>query len=187
MHLSEMLVLPTDPRTAARLLADPGYVREKVEAAGATCEQVDVTHDDAHADPAGDATPSAGDDVGAFTVTTRRALPTDQIPANLRAFVGSSLQVRQVEAWDTARPDGGRRGTVVVEITGAPVRLTGTMVLAPQGAASTLTYDGDLKAGIPLFAGAVESAAAEAIRDALSVEGVVAARWLEGHGTGGEA
>jgi hypothetical protein len=171
VHLNVTLDLPADLPTAMRMLADPDYVHAKVRATGALDQQVDVVEAEN----------------GAFTVTTRRSLPTDQIPANLRAFVGSSLHVRQVEAWDTPRPDGGRRGTVVVEITGAPVRLTGTMVLAARGSTSTLTYDGDLKAGIPLFAGAVESAAADAIRDALSVEGVVAARWLEGHGTGGEA
>jgi hypothetical protein len=168
VHLTVTLDLSADPATAARMLADPGYVNAKVRATGALDQQVDVV---------------AGEN-GAFTVTSRRSLPTDQIPANLRAFIGSSVHVRQVEAWDTPRPDGARRGTIVVEITGAPVRLTGTMSLASSGSTSTLTYDGDLKAAIPLFAGAVESAAATAVRDALSVESTVAARWLEGHETG---
>lgn len=171
MHLNVTLSLTADPATAARMLADPTYVNAKVRATGALDQQVDVV----------------GGENGAFTVTTRRALPTDQIPANLRAFLGSSVQVRQVEAWGTPQTDGGRRGTIVVEITGAPVRLTGTMSLTATGAASTLTYDGDLRAGIPLFAGAVESAAADAIRDALSVEGAVAERWLRGHERGVQA
>ncbi|CAM5781637.1 DUF2505 domain-containing protein [Cellulomonas persica] len=177
MHLSEMLVLPTDPRTAARLLADPGYVREKVEAAGATCEQVDVTHDDAHADPApaGDATPGAGDDVGAFTVTTRRALPTDQIPAQVRAFVGNRIEVRQVEAWEAPDDEGARVGTVVVEVVGVPVRLAGRVTLVAHGAARTaVRYDGEVHAAIPLFGGAVEEATAAAIRGALAAEEQVA-------------
>lgn len=171
MHLNVTLSLTADPATVARMLADPSYVNAKVRATGALDQQVDVV----------------GGERGAFTVTIRRSLPTDQIPTNLRAFVGSSVHVRQVEAWDTPQADGGRRGTIVVEITGAPVRLTGTMSLAGSGASSTLTYDGDLKAAIPLFAGAVESAAAEAIRDALSVEGAVAEQWLKGHERGVQA
>ena len=172
MHLSLKIDLAADPATAARMLADPAYVNAKVRATGALDQQVDVV---------------AGEN-GAFTVTTRRSMPTDQIPANLRPFVGSSLHVRQVEAWNTPQPDGARRGTVVVEITGVPVRLTGTMSLAAAADAATiLAYDGDLKAGIPLFAGAVETAAADAIRDALSIEGAVAARWLEGNRSGGAA
>jgi hypothetical protein len=171
VHLNVTLSLTADPVKAARMLADPTYVNAKVKATGALDQQVDVV----------------GGENGAFTVTIRRSLPTDQIPTNLRAFVGSSVHVRQVEAWDTPQPDGGRRGTIVVEITGAPVRLTGTMSLAASGATSTLTYDGDLKAAIPLFAGAVEAAAGEAIRDALSVEGLVADQWLKGHERGVQA
>ena len=72
MQLHVTIDLPTDPRTAARLLADPGYVRAKAEAAGAVDPQVDVT----------------GSVDGAFTVTTRRMLATEQIPAHLRGFVG---------------------------------------------------------------------------------------------------
>ena len=46
----------------------------------------------------------------AFTVTTRRSLPTDQIPSHLRSFVGNRIDVRQVEAWEAAAPDGSRVG-----------------------------------------------------------------------------
>lgn len=154
-HLSEMLVLPTDPRTAARLLADPEYVRAKVEASGATCEQVDVTHDDA----------------GAFTVTTRRALPTEQIPPQVRAFVGGRVEVRQVEAWEAPDDEGARVGTVVVEVVGVPVRLAGRVTLVSHGPSDTaVRYDGELRAGIPLFGGAVEEATAAAVRSAIAAE-----------------
>lgn len=166
MHLQVTLSVPTDARSAGTMPADPVYVRAKIRASGAEDLQVDVT---------------PGED-GAFTVTTRRALPTDQIPANVRAFVGSSLEVRQVEAWEPAAADGTRRGTVAVEIAGAPVRLTGTVALAGTGAASTLTYDGELKANVPLFGGAVEQAAAGAVRGALQAEEAVAREWVAGAG-----
>lgn len=167
MHLSVTLDLPTDAATAGRMLADPRYVEQKVVASGAIDHQVDVT----------------GSADEAFTVTTRRALPSDQIPAQVRGFVGNRIDVRLVEAWEAAGPDDGRVGTVVVEIAGAPVRLTGRCLLEPAGPASTrLTYDGDLHAGIPLFGAAVEEAAARAIRGALGVEQAVAERWLADHG-----
>ena len=162
MHLQVTLSVPTDARTAGSMLADPVYVRAKVRASGAEDLQVDVT---------------PGEE-GAFTVTTRRALPTDQIPPNVRAFVGSTLEVRQAEAWEPAAADGGRRGTVAVEIAGAPVRLTGTVVLAGTGGTSTITYDGELKAHVPLFGAAVEEAAAKAVRGALQAEEAVAREWV---------
>ena len=73
MRLSVTLDLPTDAHAAARLLADPEYVHQKVRASGALEQHVDVT----------------GSADGAFTVTTRRALPTDQIPAHLRSLVAT--------------------------------------------------------------------------------------------------
>lgn len=164
MHLQVTVPVPADPRTAGTMLADPVYVRAKVIASGAEVLHVDVA-------PAED---------GALTVTTRRALPTDQIPANVRAFVGSTLEVRQVEAWEPAAADGTRTGTVAVEIAGAPVRLTGTVALTATDGGSAITYDGDLKANVPLFGSAVEQAAAKAVRGALDAEAAVAREWVAG-------
>jgi len=163
LRLNHTLDLGTDVVSAAHLLADVDFVRETVRAAGASDEQVDVT----------------GSPAGPFTVTSRRSLPADQIPAHLRGFVGSRIDVRQVEAWEAAADDGSRSGTVVVDIAGAPVRLTGRATLDPAGpGASRLTYDGELKAAIPLFGSAVEQAAASAIRRSLVVLGDVARRRL---------
>jgi hypothetical protein len=162
VHLQVTLSVGTDPRTAATMLADPVYVRAKVRASGA--EEL-----------AADVTPGEG---GAFTVTTRRSLPTDLIPANIRAFVGARLEVRQAEAWEGPAEDGTRRGTVALEIIGAPVRLTGTVELRAAGAGSEIVYDGELKASVPLFGAAVEEAAAKAVRGALEAEQDVAREWV---------
>nr|WP_276582124.1 DUF2505 domain-containing protein [Cellulomonas sp. RIT-PI-Y] len=144
------------------MLADPVYVRAKVAAGGGEVLHVDVTPGDG----------------GAFTVTTRRSLPTDLIPPQARAFIGDRLEVRQAEAWEAAGPDGGRRGTVAVEIAGAPVRLTGTVALIPGGESSRVVYDGDLKANVPLFGALVEEAAAKAVRSALEAEEAVAREYV---------
>ena len=167
MRLSVTLDLPTDAHAAARLLADPEYVHQKVRASGALEQHVDVT----------------GSADGAFTVTTRRALPTDQIPAHLRSLVGNRIDVRQVEAWEAPDADGARVGTVVVEIAGAPVRLSGRTSLTGTAAGSTtVAYDGDLRASVPLFGSAIEQATAGAVRSALEVEQDVARRWIADHG-----
>ena len=165
MQLRVTLDVPTDLAAAGRMLADPAYVRAKVAATGDADGEVVV----------------AGTPADGFTVTTRRSLPTDQIPAQLRSLVGARIDVRQVEAWDEPDEDG-RHGTVVVEVVGAPVRLTGrTSLRAVSPYACTLTYDGELRAAVPLFGAAVEKAAAGAVRDALQAEQAVAARWLQEH------
>ena len=166
MRMTVTLDLPTGAHDAALLLSDPEYVQAKVRASGALEQHVDVT----------------GSPAAAFTVTTRRSLPTDTIPSHLRSFVGGTIDVRQVEAWEAPEADGSRIGTVVLEIVGAPVRLSGRPRLVPAGpGASTISYDGDLKSTVPLFGAAIENAAAGALRAGLEVEQDVARRWIAEH------
>jgi hypothetical protein len=166
VHLSAQVRYDADVDRVGALLADESFVRAKVRATGALSHQVDVVgraHD-------------------AFTVTTRRQMPTDAVPAQFRALLGAGLEVRQVEAWEAPEPDG-RRGTVVVEITGVPVRLSGTTrLIAHEDGTTTQLYDGELKASIPLFGGAVEDATAGAIRAAIEAEERTAATWLAQQG-----
>ncbi len=167
MHLSAQARFDADVPSVLAVLADERFVAAKLEASGATTEQVDVV--------------GRADD--AFTVTTRRQLPIDDIPPQFRSFVGRTLEVRQVEAWEapsaTATTEG-RRGTVVVEITGAPVRLSGTLRLVPDDDGAVVHLDADVRASIPLFGGAVEEAAAGAVRQAFAAEERTVAQWLAG-------
>lgn len=165
MHLQVALDIATDPRTAATMMADPAFARARVTAAGGEVLNVDVTDGAA----------------GPFSVTTRSSVPTDMIPSNLRPFIGSSLEVRLAEAWEQAGDDGHRRGTVSVEIPGAPVRLTGTVSLTSQDGGTQLVYDGELKASVPLFGAKLESAASRAVQRVLRVTEEVARAWVAEH------
>ena len=109
MHLSVELRYPAPVHAVGAMLADEEFVRWRAARSGgegAHVEQVDVT---------------GGPDEG-FTVTVRRTLPTDQIPAHVRSFVGGRLEIRQAEAWEPER-DGGRSGRGGVELRGAAGRL----------------------------------------------------------------
>ena len=162
MHLSVLARYDADVEHVAAMLADEEFVEAKVRASGALSHDVNVV----------------GDATGAFTVTTRRQMPTSDIPTHLRSVVGASLEVRQVEAWEAPEP-GPRRGTVVLEIIGAPVRLTGIirLVSEPDGA-TTHHFEGELRASVPLFGAAVEQAAAGAVRTAMDAEARIGAGWL---------
>jgi hypothetical protein len=115
---------------------------------------------------------------GGATVTTSRDLPTDGFPDYVKGFVGATLTVRRVDVWGPAGADGSRTGTMFVEIPGAPVRLDGTVRMAPQGGGTLEEVDGDLKASIPLLGGKVERAAEPAVRAAISKEQEVGRAWL---------
>ena len=162
MHLSAQARYAADTTRVAAMLADEEFVEAKVRASGALSQHVDVV----------------GSSDAAFTVTTRRKVPTTAIPTHFRSLVGTTLEVRQVEAWE-APEKGERRGTVVVEITGAPVRMTGTMRLTPEpDGGTTHRFEGELKASVPLFAAAVEEATAGAVRSAVAAEERTGAIWL---------
>lgn len=162
MHLSVTSHHDADIARVAAMLADEEFVAAKVRASGALSQQVDVV----------------GGADESFTVTTRRQMPTADIPVHLRSLVGASLEVRQVEAWEPPEA-GDRRGTVVVEILGVPVRMTGTLRLVPEpDGTTTQHYEGELKASLPLFAGPVEEHTAEAVRGAIAAETRTAEAWL---------
>lgn len=165
MDLRATLHYDADVSRVGVMLADAEFVEAKLRASGALSQHATVVGD-----------PDRG-----FTVTTRRNMPTDAIPAQFRSFVGSSLEVRHVEAWEPPAGDE-RRGSVVIEIVGAPVRFTGRLRLTgASGAGSELAVEGELKASVPLFASTVEEAASGAVRAALAAEQDAGTAWLAAH------
>lgn len=164
MHVSAQARFDATPERVAIMLADEEFAAAQLRDSGAVGGTVDVV----------------GGPAGGFTVTTRRQMPTTGIPAHLRSLVGAHLEVRLVEAWEAAEADV-RHGTVVMEVTGAPVRMTGTLRLAAEGGQTVLHLDGDLKAAIPLFGATVEEATAGAVRDVVASGERAAAAWLAEH------
>jgi len=163
VEFSTTIEFAASPTAVAEMFATEEYVRRKITASGATDGTLEII----------------GTADGAFTVTTRRTMPTDEIPANYRSLVGSSLEVRQVEAWDAPSSDGTRHGSLALEITGAPVRVTGTLNLAPAGEGrSTERVAGEIKASIPFFGKAIERAVADNVHRAVAVEQRAARAWL---------
>jgi hypothetical protein len=166
VHLTVEQTYPAPVADVVAMLADETFVRwrsERSTGAG-TVEQVDV-----------DAAPD-----GALTVVVRRSLPTDQIPAQARPFVGERLEVRQAEAWEA--PSGDRRvGTVALEIAGTPVRMTGTVRLEPMPDGGTRqVYACEVRAAVPLFGSVVEEAATDTLRGTLAAEEQAGRDWLAG-------
>ncbi len=139
------------PDTVAGMLADRDFNEQVSERMGALAHTVEVD----------------GDPAGSFTVTTVRTLPTDGFPDIARKFVGDTVDVRQTDRWKASEGDGSRAGTISVEVVGAPLRLTGTLGLTPEGDGTKETFEAELKAGVPLIGGTLERAAEPAIRAAI--------------------
>lgn len=163
MEFSAQVEFPAPAAAVAEMFATEAYVTKKITASGAVPGAVEIVE-----------APS-----GAVTITTRREMPTTDIPASYRSLVGSSLEVHEVDAWEAPSVDGGRRGTIAIEVAGAPVRVNGVLELTPTSAStSTLRTTGDIKATIPFFGKAVEQALADSVSRAVEVERTVGLDWL---------
>jgi hypothetical protein len=162
MRVEDQIRYPASPERVADMLADRDFVERKCVATGALAHEAQVV----------------GDSRGVFTVTTRRTMPTDTLPDIARRFVGDTLELRQVEAWEAAGDGGGRVGSIVVEIPGVPIRLSGTLRLHPDGSGTVQTVSGDLKASVPLVGGKLERAAEPAFLAGIRKEHEVGTAWL---------
>lgn len=172
MHLNAEINYPgATPDAVFAMVTDRAFQERKCASSGSLAYRVDVQD---HGD-------------GTVGVTTDRTLPADEVPEFVRRFVGGTVRVVERIDWQAAGPDGAREGTIVVEIAGAPVQLTGQVSLRPFGTGTVHEVDGDLKASVPLIGGKIEKAAEPAVRAALRVEERTGREWLgeDQAGTGG--
>ncbi len=161
MQLTAQVDYPAGPEAVFAMLTDRTFLEQVCAATGALSSTVEVVE--------------AG---GGATVTSRRDLPTDEVPDFVKRFVGQTLTVVRVDQWNAAQPDGSRTGTITLEIGGAPVRLTGTLALRGSAGQSVEELTADLKASVPLVGGKIEKAAEPAIRAGLRTEERLGKQWL---------
>jgi hypothetical protein len=151
------------PEAVFAMLTDKAFQDRKLSQTGALSWDVEIRTDG-----------------GGAVVTSRRALPTDQVPDAFRALVGPQITIAQTETWGPAGPDGSRTGTLVVEVGGAPIKLNATLSLSPSGpgGGSVERVDGELKARVPLLGGKIERSAEPAVRAAIDAEERIGRAWL---------
>lgn len=163
MRISESWSYAADPERVWAMTTDQAFQDRKCEATGATSYESTVTLQG-----------------GGATIVAHRQMPTSYLPDQLKPFAGTSLVVVETQTWGAAAADGSREGTVEVSIKGAPVALSGTATMQPNGSSTMLAINGELKASIPLVGGRIEKAAAPAVISAIGIESEVGAVYLAG-------
>lgn len=149
------------PSKVFEMLSDEGFQRRKCEATGALSYTVSVA-------PRGDH----------VVIVTTRSMPTASFPDFVRSFVGATLDITETDDWGPASADGSRRGTIAVQVAGAPLTVNGTLALVAQGSATVEQIDCDMRAAVPLLGGKIERAAAPAIETGIAVEHRTGQAWL---------
>ena len=157
MRLRHELAYDAPPPDVHAMLSDPLFWDKVAEATGALSSTATV-----HADGA----------------TTRIVVDHEQtvtgVPSFAKRFVGDSTRAITTQVWR------GQDAVVEVETPGKPTRIAGTATLAANGAGSTLTYDLDVKASVPLVGGKLEKLVVDLTTEGFDKEQAVGAAWLAG-------
>jgi len=119
-------------------------------------------------------TPTVGTEAGATRVVIDEQQRTAGVPSFAKKFVGESTRVIITQVWR------GREASYEIETPGKPTHVTGTAAVAENATGSTLTYDLEVKASVPLIGGKLEKLVVDLTREGFEKEQGVGAAWLAG-------
>jgi len=131
-------------------------------------------------DRVGDATGalSSTATVGTEGATTRVIIDQEQkvvgVPSFAKKFVGDSTRAITTQVWH------GQEASYAVETPGKPTSISGTATVAEKGSGSTLTYDLEVKASVPLIGGKLEKLVVDLTTEGMEKEQAVGTAWLAG-------
>jgi len=120
-------------------------------------------------------TVSVGQDGGGMKVVVDMVQASKGMPGFAQRFVGDEIQLVQTERWSDIE-----NARVEVVIPGKPGQMSGTIALRYSGATTTETVEMEIRVGIPLVGGKIESLIADLLRKALKVENAVGRQYLTG-------
>lgn len=165
MDLNRELSYPASPDRVVDMWVDPEFQRRRCESQHALSHSVTV-------DP-----PGATSATPRITVTTKRSLPTDQVPDFVRKFAGASINLEEIVTW-LPGDASGRSADLRLSVAGAPVSMTGRFVLTADGPGTREVVTGVVKASIPLLGRKVEEAVMPVILNGLTADEKLAAQYL---------
>jgi hypothetical protein len=159
MRLRHELAYDAPPDQGRAMVTDPWFWDRVADATGALSSTATVAEQGA---------------------TTRLVIDQEQhvagVPSFAKKLVGDSTRAITTQVWQ------GDAASYVVETPGKPTSLSGTATIAPNGTGSTLTYDLDVKAGVPLVGGKLEKLVVQLTTEGFEKEQTVGAAWLAGAG-----
>lgn len=165
MALSASTTLPHSVDRVAAVFANEDFQRHTSELVGGTLESFKVD----------------GDVAGAFSTTSVRTLPTTRLPEIARKFVGESLTVTQIEAWEAPAGDGSRQSSISLKIAGAPLDVSAVQRLIADGNSTRVELEGSVTSSVPFLGGKIADAAEPMVGKALNIQSQQAQAWLESH------
>ncbi|MBU8820010.1 DUF2505 domain-containing protein [Mycolicibacterium goodii] len=114
---------------------------------------------------------------GGFDIVTTQVLRADRLPGLVSQFHPGDLRIRREETWAPIH-EGRANGTVAGSIPGAPVSLTGTMVLEPSERGAKLSVRTTVEVRVPLVGGKIETFIGGQLVDLLVAEQRFTTVWI---------
>lgn len=155
MRLTRELPYAAPVPAVLAMLQDPAFWDEVAAATGARESRTTVER--------------VGD---AVEVVTDQQQDVVGVPSFAKRFVGDSTQAIVRQTWR------GEEAGYVVDSPGKPVSISGSATVAAGAAGSVLTYDLEVKAGVPLVGGKLEKLVCELTGEGFEKEHRVGAAWL---------
>jgi hypothetical protein len=120
---------------------------------------------------------SSGDDDG-FHLVVRRLVDVD-LPGFAKRVLKPTNTVTTTDSWHR-RPDGTCEGTQQIDTQGAPVQISATTSLRPDGDGTRYEIAVDLEVKVPLIGGRLADWSTGMVRDQLADEFAAGDAWLGG-------
>lgn len=159
MKLTRNLTYDAPLDQVAAMLRDPAFWDRVGEATGAVSSTTTVTEEG-----------------GVVEVVTEQDQQVAGVPAFAKKFVGETTRAIKRQTWRDGQAD------LAIDSPGTPVSIGGRADLAPTGAATTLTYDLEVRCGVPLVGKKLEGLVCRLTGEGLDTEHQVGRDWLAARG-----
>lgn len=161
MHLRHTIAYRAAPDEVFAMLADADFRRRSAAARGVLDAEVSIVR--------------AGTGDEGISVRIEQLQPARGLPDVARRFVGATVRTVQLEEWADARG-----GTVVVEVSGAPVALTGRVRLEGGPGETRQTVSADVDVRVPLVGARLAGFVGGLVAAGMDTEQQVGEAWLKG-------
>ncbi|KQT89343.1 hypothetical protein ASG49_16325 [Marmoricola sp. Leaf446] len=161
VQLRHEITYRASPDEVFAMLADEDFRRRSAVAQGVLTADVSIVRN--------------GPDEQGISVRIDQLQPTRGVPEVARRFVSETVRLVQLEEWSDARG-----GTVVVELPGLPVTVTGRVVLSADGDLTRQRVEADVEVRVPLLGGRLAGFIGGLVAAGMDTEQQVGEAWLRG-------
>jgi uncharacterized protein YndB with AHSA1/START domain len=146
------------PQDVFAMLADRDF-RQK------SCDAMGVLSCEIRIQPSGDG----------MTVVVDQLQPTQGVPSFAKKIAGDATRAVQTEEW-TSRTEA----VLTVRTPGKPTEIEGRLSLTADGSSTVETFEGEVRAKVPLIGGRLESVMADLFKAGMDKEHSAGVAWLGG-------